>query len=252
MLYILWFFVKQNLLLFMSKFDMFVLRLFMSIESDIFKKFKVDFTKLKQYGFHQKQTQWIFEKALMNGQFMAHLCVSEGGLLSGQVCDVDTGDEYVLLRMLGEMSPFVAELKKAYEDLLLDVRNQCFCRCLFSSNQANRVARFIQETYQGVPEFLWEKWPDYAIFRCVATGKWYALIAPVAYKSLAENQEGNVDILNVKIDKQLKNTLLQQKGFYPAYHMNKQTWITITLNDMVPDEKIFDLIQSSYQFSEKK
>ena len=41
-------------------------------------------------------------------------------------------------------------------------------------------------------------------------------------------------------------SLLDEEGFFPAYHMNKNNWITIVLNDSVPDEKIYSLLELSY------
>ena len=41
--------------------------------------------------------------------------------------------------------------------------------------------------------------------------------------------------------------LLSQKGFYPAYHMNKKSWVSIILNDTVPDGDIQSLIRNSYE-----
>ena len=37
-----------------------------------------------------------------------------------------------------------------------------------------------------------------------------------------------------------------QPGFLPAYHMNKQNWISIILDGSVPDDKIFPLLELSY------
>ena len=38
--------------------------------------------------------------------------------------------------------------------------------------------------------------------------------------------EGEVDILNVKCDPILSGSLRMQPGFFPAYHMNKEKWIS--------------------------
>lgn len=63
--------------------------------------------------------------------------------------------------------------------------------------------------------------------------------------------EGNekIDILDVKCDPILIGSLLNEKGFFPAYHMSKSSWITIALDGSVDDEKIFWLIDSSYSLT---
>ena len=46
-------------------------------------------------------------------------------------------------------------------------------------------------------------------------------------------------------------SLLEEKSFYPAYHMNKEHWITICLDGSVDDEKILSLIDISYDLTVK-
>ena len=38
-------------------------------------------------------------------------------------------------------------------------------------------------------------------------------------------------------------------GIYPAYHMNHKTWISVVLDETLPDEKILELIDTSYQLT---
>ena len=40
--------------------------------------------------------------------------------------------------------------------------------------------------------------------------------------------------------------LRQSAGYLPAYHMNKDSWITIVLDGTVPMKEICDLIDQSY------
>ena len=61
-----------------------------------------------------------------------------------------------------------------------------------------------------------------------------------------------MDILNVKCDPILIGTLRKEKGFYPAYHMNKENWITVALDGNVGDEKIKMLIDLSFEMTGAK
>ena len=58
--------------------------------------------------------------------------------------------------------------------------------------------------------------------------------------------EETVDVLNIKGGPILSGSLRMQPGFLPAYHMNKQNWISIMLDGSVPDDKIFPLLGLSY------
>lgn len=54
--------------------------------------------------------------------------------------------------------------------------------------------------------------------------------------------DGIVDVLNVKCDTIMIGSLRMQDGFYPAYHMKKDTWISILLDRPEMDETIKDLL----------
>ena len=50
-------------------------------------------------------------------------------------------------------------------------------------------------------------------------------------------------------DSILLGSLLDEKGFFPAYHMNKENWITVSLNGSVADDKIKMLIDMSFELT---
>ena len=47
-------------------------------------------------------------------------------------------------------------------------------------------------------------------------------------------------------------SLIQEDGILPAYHMNKEHWITILLDGTVTIQKICDLIALSYDLTRKR
>ena len=54
-----------------------------------------------------------------------------------------------------------------------------------------------------------------------------------------------VDVLNLKIDPSVRQELLSREGYYTCYHMNKVGWISIVLDETVPDRDILDLLDKS-------
>ena len=50
---------------------------------------------------------------------------------------------------------------------------------IFRSEETLRTIRHIRASWGGEPEFLWEKFPDYAVFRRQDNAKWYAVILTV-------------------------------------------------------------------------
>ena len=56
-----------------------------------------------------------------------------------------------------------------------------------------------------------------------------------------------VEVLNVKVDSAGIDDILAQKGYYPAFHMNKKRWVSIILNNDLTDAEIQGRIENSYE-----
>jgi len=101
-----------------------------------------------------------------------------------------------------------------------------------------------------VPDFPWKgqkNASDAGVFRKTPDGKWFGLIMNVKKDNVIKKAEGTFDIINLKLGETEIQQLIQQKGFYPAYHMNKQYWITILLDDTLEDKIIMKYIKKSYE-----
>ena len=119
-------------------------------------------------------------------------------------------------------------------------------------NYRNDVEKYIELKYEVSPEYLWKKFPSFAIFRHKLNRKWFALFACVEYEKVGVKKLGKVDILNVKLDDYLLvDALIHQNGFAPAYHMQKERWITVLLDGSVPLDKIENFIDISYENTTK-
>ena len=77
-----------------------------------------------------------------------------------------------------------------------------------------KVYQYMKKKYGSEPEYLWLRFPDYAIFRHEDNRKWYGLIMDVSRKNLGLPGEGRVDILNVKLDDLLLADMLVQREGY--------------------------------------
>jgi len=98
------------------------------------------------------------------------------------------------------------------------------------------------------PDYPWRKSPDAAVFRHVDSQKWFGLLMSVSPQFLRIPGDARIDILNVKCDPLLIGSLRQRPGFLPAYHMNKELWISIILNE-VSDDEVMELVCSSYDLT---
>ena len=222
----------------------------MNIEKEIFQRTKLILNRLIEYGFIKDNNSYIYEKYFFDNDFKAIIIVDNNGTVTGKVYDLQSNEEYTNIRtkMTGE---FVSKVKDEYKNILIDIKNNCYEDKFFINNQANEITRYIKDKYSIDPEFLWEKYPFFGIFRNKNNNKWFALITNVD-KSKIDEGNGIVELLNIKLDSNKIKELLQNKGYYEAYHMNKKSWISIILNNTLKDKEIFELIDESYNIINKK
>ena len=223
----------------------------MNIIDDIFKKHTPDFKKLKKYGFRIKDFKYVFEKFFKNNEFKAIVEITFDGKISGKIFETETNDEFLPIKVEAQQGVFVGEIRKEYEKILLDIREKCFIKQFFLFNQANRIANLIIEKYGDTPDFMWDKFVGYGVFKNPDSNKWYGIIMNIDYSKLGLNNKKPVEILNIKLNQEKIQELLKKDGFYPAWHMNKKTWITIALDETLNDKTIMKLIKESYSYTVK-
>ena len=114
------------------------------------------------------------------------------------------------------------------------------------------IEKYINENYDILQEHPWKDNPNDTTFKHKNNKKWFALIMDVPFQRLKINKDGIVDIINLKNIPEIIGGLRKEKGILPAYHMNKEHWITVLLDGTVPKEKICELIDLSYDLTEKK
>ena len=114
------------------------------------------------------------------------------------------------------------------------------------SPQRERIIQYAKDRFGTEAEYLWADSPGAAVFRHSASKKWYGLIMDVSSAKLGLPGDDPVDVLDIKCSTIMIGSLLSEKGFLPAYHMNKNHWLSILLDGSVPDEQIIPLLELSY------
>ena len=114
------------------------------------------------------------------------------------------------------------------------------------------VFDFAKEKFGHDPEYLWQKFPDHAVLRCTENKKWYAVIGSAERSKIGFKGAGKTDVLVIKCDPQVRDILLHEKGVIPAYHMNKERWISVMLDGSVRKELVFGLMEESFNLIKPK
>ena len=225
----------------------------MSIETDYFKRGRPDFDLMEIYGFQRGEDGYRYTETFFDQQFRAELLVTREGEITGQVIDMETGEEYLPLRLRDQIGGFVGTVREAYMELLQRIYERCFVPMHFIYDQSNRIESWIYREYGVAPEFPWEKYPGNGPFRCKNNDKWFAVLLTVEYGKLDDNQDADevVEVLNLKADPKEISDLVKRPGIFPAWHMNKKHWISVILNDTLRDADVAELIRQSHDLAAK-
>ena len=114
------------------------------------------------------------------------------------------------------------------------------------------LTAYIAETYSTEAEYPFPRDSESCVFRHGGSRKWFALMMRVPYKTLGMRREGIADILNIKCDPFLIGSLRGKPGFLPAYHMNKDKWLTVLLDGSAGREEIVSLVALSFELTAEK
>lgn len=122
---------------------------------------------------------------------------------------------------------------------------------IFKTKQAKQIIKYVKEKYNNELEFLWAKFPKYAIFRHKENKKWYAIL--ISFEENKLGIEGNkiVDIIVLKNKQENIINLIDNEKYFAGYHMNKRNWFTIKLDSGVTIKEIYDFIDESYNIINK-
>ena len=111
----------------------------------------------------------------------------------------------------------------------------------------NDLIKYVQQEYICDIDYPWKKYPDYVVIRRRDNQKWFAGIF-----TIRGHQVGLMNVVNLKCEPDLIPNLIHEDGIYPAYHMNKQHWISVDIEKYEDIEKLKMLVDMSYQLVGKK
>ena len=112
------------------------------------------------------------------------------------------------------------------------------------------IFEWVKRRYHTVPDYPWSD--DNAVLRHGDSKKWYGLIMEIGRDKLGLDGEDTADIMNLKCEPLLIGSLRERDGFHPAYHMNKDQWLSVRLDGSVPDDEFKNLIDLSFELTQKK
>ena len=116
----------------------------------------------------------------------------------------------------------------------------------------NEIDFHIQSTYGVVAERLFASDPTTAVYRHPGGRKWFAVIMELAPCRLGLEGKELITVINLKVDPLLGEILRTKECFYPAYHMNKEKWISAEISERSDPLELYGLIAMSFRLTKTK
>ena len=171
------------------------------------------------YGFEKREAGYAYQCPVLSDTFLLKVSVCDRKISFRSMIRIqETSISRSIRNSYKEI--FVGQVREACHESLARIRQACFEVEEFLYPQAKRLMAYISLHYQGTIEYLWEKSPESGAIRHRDTLKWYGVFMTIDWKKLDAGKSGKIEVLNVKSDQVAH--FIQQKGIYPAFHMNKK------------------------------
>ena len=203
--------------------------------------------KLLKYGFVSKDGGYEYATEILDGDFILRVFVSD--TVRTEVTDALTKEEYTLYKVESAEGSFVGSVRAAVEKVLSKILAQCF-EAHNHSAVAEKLIEHVRETYGDELEYLWED--ENAVWRRKDNQKWYGARLVVPARKLGIDSDGQVEILDFRMEPEKLDALVDDKKIFRGYHMNKKHWATVVLNGSVELQEIYAFLAESYRLAAEK
>ena len=217
--------------------------------TNFIKDKKIDFKKLEEFGFELIDNSYYYQTLLLKNQFKMSVKINLDNSIFTEIIDTETNEPYILY-LIEKRSGYSEKVYKTYSQILEKIQKECFEDEIFKANYTKEIVAYIKNKYRDELEFLWEKSPKNAVVRRKSSKKWYAVILTVSKRKLNLDTDEIIEVINLHNRVEEIEKLIDNKKYFPAYHMNKKHWCTICLDGTVELKEIYKLIDISYELAE--
>ena len=216
---------------------------------DFIKDKKIDLKKLEEFGFKLIDNSYCYHTSLLKNQFKMTIKINLDNSIFTEIIDTETNEPYVLHLLEMKRSGYSEKVYKAYSQILEKIQKECFEDEIFKANYTKEIIDYVKNKYGDELEFLWEKSPKNAVIRRESSNKWYAVILTISKRKLNLDSDKIIEVINLHNIAEEIEKLIDNKKYFPAYHMNKKHWCTICLDGTVDLKEIYRMIGISYELA---
>ena len=201
--------------------------------------------RLINFGFQFEENILFFRKNILNDTFRIEIKLINK-YFEVEVYDLDFNEVYSLFSVDSASGEIVTAIREEVKDVLEKIL------CLESIIYED-VLRYVKERYNSTTVKPFKTNPD---IKALVTpkDKWYALFLDVEYNKLQKDSlvDSKVKIINLKHISSKISTIIDNRNIFPSYHMNKNHWISVVLDNNIDIEYVKELIELSYNLVNNK
>ena len=201
--------------------------------------------RLINFGFQFEENILFFRKNILNDTFRIEIKLINK-YFEVEVYDLDFNEVYSLFSVDSASGEIVTAIREEVKDVLEKIL------CLESVIYED-VLHYVKDQYNSTIVKPFKTNPD---IKALVTpkGKWYALFLDVEYNKLQKDSlvDSKVKIVNLKHLSSEISTVIDNRNIFPSYHMNKNHWISVVLDNNIDIEYVKELIELSYNLVNNK
>lgn len=209
--------------------------------NDFFKGSKPDRERLLRYGFREEKGALCYRVPLLD---FTLLVTVRGEETRAELFD-EFGEPYTLHLVDEAEGEFVDKVREAYARACDSIERACFRRDVFVFELTKALIERVAEKYGDEPEYLWEKFPDNAVFRRKDNAKWYGAILTTEREKIGMKGKGKIEVLDVRADPREVPLLVDGEKIFGGWHMNKKHWISLPLDGTLSLEEVEEFLEES-------
>ena len=161
---------------------------------------------------------------------------------------VDGEGEKFSLFYLTNPGPFSSKIRDEVERILSSMIFSLSSR----EKVRDKVISLFREKYGIEGEMPFSDDDTSIVFRSLKNKKWIGIMMNIPSSRLNIPGEENVDVINLKHSQSKIPSLIDNRFIFPAWHMNKKTWITVLLSPDLDWDFFSSLLEESRRLVEER
>ena len=209
------------------------------------EKYRLSDDILINFGFQFEDNILVFKRNILNDVFRMEIKLISTDF-EIEVYNLDFNEVYSLFSVDSASGEIVTAIREEVKNILEKIL------CLGSFVYED-ILCYAKGKYNSTTVQPFKTNPD--IKALVTTkNKWYALFLDVEYNKLQKDSlvDSKVKIINLKHLSSEISTVINNRNIFPAYHMNKNHWISVVLDNNIDIEYVKGLIELSYDLANNK